>query len=134
METVFNHPSTELRRNKKLVYSAMSKHLAYFKDHISKFILEKGAVPLNPFAIPYFRLETLPRDMVREANNNYLKRADEVWVFGKISDGVLAEILLAKEENKPITYFKIVDSKEIKQINKNGVEFEEGLEKFKDKL
>lgn len=112
----------------------MSKYLAYFKDNISKFILEKGAVPLNPFAIPYFMLDTLPRDTVREANNNYLKRADEVWVFGRISDGVLAEIILAKKENKPVSYFKVIDSKEVKPISKNEVEFEEGMEKFRDKL
>jgi len=134
MGTEFNHPSTELKKNKKLVYSAMSKYLAYFKDNISKFILEKGAVPLNPFAIPYFMLDTLPRDTVREANNNYLKRADEVWVFGRISDGVLAEIILAKKENKPVSYFKVIDSKEVKPISKNEVEFEEGMEKFRDKL
>ncbi len=47
---------------------------------------------------------------------------------------MLAEILLAKKENKPVSYFKIVDSKGVKQITKNEVEFEEGLEKFKDKL
>jgi hypothetical protein len=130
----FNHPSKELVKNKRLVFTAMSKHQAYFKDHISKFVLEKNAVPLNPFSIPYFALDTVSRDIVREANNNYVKRADEIWVFGKISDGVLAEILLAKKENKPVSYFKIVDSKEVKQITKNEAELEEGLENFRDKL
>lgn len=60
----FNHPSKELVQNKKLVFTAMSKHLAYFKDHISKFVLEKNAVPLNPFSIPYFALDTVSRDVV----------------------------------------------------------------------
>ena len=51
-----------------------------------------------------------------------------------ISDGILAEIKIVKKLNKPIKYFTIVDSKEIKEISKNKVEFEEGLKKFSDEL
>ena len=36
-----------------------------------------------------------------------------------ISDGILAEIKIVKKLNKPIKYFTIVDSKEIKEISKN---------------
>lgn len=113
----------------------MSKHTAFFKDHISKFVLERGCVPLNPFAIPYFMLDTIPRDAVREANNNLVMRADELWIFGPISDGVLAEIKLAKQLGKPIRYFSIIDNKEIKEISKEEVEFEDKeLEKFRNEL
>ncbi len=44
-------------------------------------------------------LDTTERDICRE------KKADEVWVFGKISDGVLAEIKIAKEIEKPTKFF-----------------------------
>lgn len=57
-----------------------------------------------------------------------------MWIFGPISDGVLAEIKLVKAMNKPIKYFKIVKSKEIQEITKDEVEFEEDLEKYKDEL
>jgi hypothetical protein len=55
-------------------------------------------------------------------------------VFGSISDGVLAEIKLAKQLNKPIRYFRIMKSKEIEEISKEDAEFEEGLEVYRDEL
>jgi hypothetical protein len=120
--------------DKKLVYTAMSKHLAYFDKHIMKFVLENGCVPLNPYAGGYFLLDTVPRDIIREANNTLVKRADEIWVFGKISDGVLAEIKLAKQMKKPVKYFQIIESKDIKEISKDEVEFEEDVKALYDEL
>jgi len=35
----------------KLIYTAISKQLFYFRMHISKFVLEKNAIPLNPFML-----------------------------------------------------------------------------------
>jgi hypothetical protein len=61
-------------------------------------------------------------------------RADEIWVFGKISDGVLAEIKLGKQMNKPIKYFKIVDNKEIIGIPKEEIEFEDDVRVSLDEL
>ena len=116
-----------IMKDRKLVYTAMSKHLAYFKDHIMKFVLEQDCVPLNPFSFGYFLLDTVSRDLIREANNNLIKRADEVWVFGKVSDGVLAEIKLAKQMKKPIKFFKVIGSKEIKEISEKEIEFEDDV-------
>ena len=112
----------------ELVYPAHSKHNFYFRQHISKYVLEQGYVPLNPFMIfEYFMLDTVDRDLIRNANNNLVRRADQLWVFGEISDGVLAEIKLAKELEKPIRYFLIVKSREIREISENEVQFERGL-------
>lgn len=104
--------------------------------HISKFVLKNNYIPLNPFMIfEYFMLDTIERDKIREANNALVEKADELWVFGEVSNGVLAEIKIAKERNKPIKYFTVIDSKEIKQISKDEVEFEEGLKNtLKDEL
>ena len=120
----------------KLVFTAISKKLFYFRMHISKFVLEKNCIPLNPFMIfEYFMLDSVDRDKIREANNNLVKKSDELWVFGPISDGVLSEIKLAKETNKSINYFKVINSKDIKEISENEAEFEEGVENiFKTKL
>ncbi len=122
-------------RKMKLVYPAFSKHYFYFKKHISKFVLEKNCVPLNPFMLfDYFLLDVVERDRIRNANNNVVMRSDELWVFGPISDGVLYEIKLAKKMKKPIKYFKIVKSRDIVRITKKEVEFEEGMEKYKDEI
>ena len=115
----------------KLVYTAISKKLFYFRMHISKFVLEKNCVPLNPFMnFEYFMLDTVDRCRVREANNALIEKADELWIFGKVSDGVLKEIKLAKEKNKPIKYFIVIDSKEIKEISKEEVKLEEEVDEF----
>jgi len=54
--------------------------------------------------------DIVEHNITRGANNTLVKRAAEVCVFGPISDGVLAEIKLAKQENKPLRYFAIVKS------------------------
>lgn len=119
----------------KLVYSACSKHYFYFRQYISKFVLDKGCVPLNPFMIfEYFMLDTVERDVVRNANNNLVRKSDEVWVFGPVSDGVLAEIVLAKKKGKPVKYFKIYGSREIIEVSKDKVEFEKDLVKYRSEL
>ena len=82
----------------------------------------------------YFMLDTVERDTVRNANNNLIKRADEIWMFGPVSDGVLAEIRLAKQGDKPIRYYTILKSREIKEISKDEVELEDDLEKYRDEL
>ena len=119
----------------KLVYPAFSKHYFYFRMHISKFVLEKDCVPLNPFMIhEYFLLDSVPRETVRNSNNTLVVRCDEVWVFGHVSDGVLEEIRLAKKEQKPIKYFAILKPKEIKEISKDEIVFEEDLAKYRNEI
>lgn len=114
--------------DKKLVFTPMSKKLAYFRDHVMKFVFQNNCVPLNPFVVGYFLLDTVPRETIYEANFTLVKRADEIWVFGNISDGVMAEIKLGKKMNKPIRYFKVIDSKEIKEIAKEEAEFEDDVQ------
>jgi len=109
----------------KIVFTAISKKLFYFRMHISKFVLEQNCIPLNPYMLwEYFMLDALDRDKIREANNALVEKAEELWVFGEISDGVLAEIKLAEEKQKPIRYFAVIDSKEIKEISKEDAKLE----------
>ncbi len=129
----FQHNALNLKENKNLVYTAMSKHLFYFRMFVSKYVLEQQKVPLNPFMIfDYFLLDSINRDFVVEGNNNLITRADELWVFGPISNGVLAEILLGKEKEKPIKYFKIEKPHKIVEIKKEEAEFEDEIKQFKD--
>ena len=133
--TSFDHQSLGLVKDKPLIYTAMSKHYFYYRMFISKFVLESGGVPLNPFMnFDYFLLDTVDRNLVREANNNLVKKADQLWVFGPVSNGVLAEIKIAQENNKPIEYFKIVKPHEILKIAKDEVELEEDVREFKKDL
>jgi len=131
----FSHEALSLDGSKKLVYTAMSKHYFYFRMHISRYVLEKGKVPLNPFMLfDYFLLDSVERDLVRDANNSVVLRSDEIWIFGPISNGVLAEILLAQKANKPISYFKIEKPHKITLIQEDAIEMEDEVEQFKSLL
>ena len=132
----FNHSALGLQKERPLVYTAMSKHLFYFRFFISQFVVKQGAVPLNPFLLwDYFLLDTVNRDEVREANNNIVKRADEIWVFGAVSNGVLAEIKIAQEQKKPIKFFKIGNPHKIIQVvSKNEIEMEDDVKDFKNEI
>jgi hypothetical protein len=132
-ESSFSHDALSLKGNKSLVYTAMSKHYFYFRMHISRYVLEQGKVPLNPFMLfDYFLLDTVERDLIRDANNSVVLRSDQIWVFGPISNGVLSEIILAKKTSKPISYFKIEKSYEIKSLSYDEVEMEKEVEEFKN--
>jgi hypothetical protein len=75
-------PRTCRSKDKPLIYTAMSKHLFYYRIFISVFVLENGGVPLNPFMVfDCSLLDAVNRDLVREGNNNLVKRCDEIWVF-----------------------------------------------------
>jgi len=131
----FQHKALNLNERTKIVFIAMSKHSFYFRRHAVKFVLEQGYTPISQFGIfDYFVTDTVDRNLVRKANNNLIRISDELWVFGPVSDGVLAEIKIVKQVNKPIRYFKIVDSKEIKEISKNEVELEAEVKEFSNEL
>jgi hypothetical protein len=124
MEEIKNmvHPADKLRKKLKLVFLAYSKKNFFWRQHLSKIVLKMGYVPLNPFmCFDYFLLDSVPRNKIRLANNNLIMNADELWVIGDISDGVVAEIRLAKELKNKIRYFS-TDSlpeklKEVKSYN-----------------
>lgn len=131
----FEHEALKFKENKPLVYTAMSKHLFYYRMYISKYVIEQNKVPLNPFMIfDYFMLDCVDRNLIREGNNTLVKKSDELWVFGPVSNGVLAEIKIAKETNKPIKYFKIEKPHKIVFISKKEVEMEEDVKNFKSEL
>lgn len=127
MTGILKHSALKVQKNKPLVYTAMSRTLFYARMFISKFVLEQNCVPLNPFMVfDYFLLDTIDRNIVREANNNLVKRSDEIWVFGTISDGVLAELQIAKEQNKVVRFFKVRKT-EISETTKNKVDLEDEI-------
>jgi hypothetical protein len=131
----FEHQALKLQKDKPLVYTALSKHLFYYRMFISKFVLEQGGVPLNPFMVfDYFLLDSVDRDLVREANNVVVKRSDEVWVFGAVSNGVLAEIKIAKDMGRTVRYFAIQKSHTIVECPKANVEMEDEVRQYKDEL
>lgn len=135
MPESFNHAALGLTELKPLIYTAMSKYLFYFRMQISTFVFKEGGVPLNPFMISdYFMNDAVDRNIIRQANNSIVAAAKEIWVFGAISDGVLAEILIAKKNGKPVRYFNVIKSKDIVETTKETVVMEADVEQFRSEL
>ena len=110
-----------------VVFTAQSKVHFYCRDAVCEFVFSKQAVPLNPFRVfEYFLGDRVDRDLIRQGNNNLIRIADELWVFGEtIADGVLAEILFAKDLSKPIRFFTIHNQcDKIREISANKLKFE----------
>jgi hypothetical protein len=92
----------------KVVFAAMSKRSFYLREHIIKYCLQQKVTPTCAFMMfSYFLLDTVDRTGLIEANNELVRRSDELWVFGDISDGVKAEITLAESLNIPVKYFLV---------------------------
>ena len=99
-----------LRRPKRVVYCAISNRNFFWRQHITKFVLDEGAVPLVPFMLfDYYLLHTVPKETVREAFNNLIVKSDEMWVFGTLSLGVKVQVGIAKRLHKPVRYYDITD-------------------------
>lgn len=92
-----------------VVFTAQSKHYFFCRDAVCAFVLRHDRVPLNPFRMfDYFLNDRVDRDVIRRANFNAIRIADELWVFGDtIANGVFAEIKYAAEVQKPIRFFTI---------------------------
>lgn len=124
----FKHRALELVGKKAIVYPALSKRRFYMRMLISKYILENDGVPLNPFMVfDYFLADAVDRDIVRQANNNIVAIADEVWVFGEVSNGVLAEVIQAKQAGKPVRYFAVENDRDFEEIAVTQVVLEEDV-------
>lgn len=90
------HRALTIKPADTVVFTAMSKKYFYMRFLVTKFALDQGVVPINPFtSFDYFLLDAVERDTVRRANNTLVARADKLWVFGDIADGVRAEVVQA---------------------------------------
>jgi hypothetical protein len=111
---------------RKRIYTAIPKYLIFAHDHILQFVLANDGAPLTPYSGPFWLLDTVDREAIRESNELYIEAADEIWVFGvdkpdlfegwevnnlSVTDGVVEEIKTAKEQDIPVKLHHVeVDS------------------------
>ncbi len=123
-----SHRALAIKPADAVVFTAMSKKYFYMRFFVTKFALEQGAVPINPFAsFDYFLLDAVERDTVRRANNTLVARADELWVFGDIADGVRVEIIQAWQQHKTVRFFVFRDDKHIYEVTIDDLVYEDGV-------
>lgn len=132
----FNHIAKDLQYEKKIVFTAQSCKNFHQRMLICKHAFEQGVIPINPFNVfGYYLYELVERDLVRNGNNNLLKKCDELWVYGEISNGVLAEIQMVKKLNKPIRFFNISKlPKDVREISKDELVFEDDIQQYKNSI
>jgi hypothetical protein len=132
------HPRLRFTKTYPLIYPAYSKRNFFLQMHISQFCLNQHTVPLNPFMLfRYFLGDSVPRDTVYRSNNNIVALTEEIWVFGEISDGVLAEIKLKREQGHTVRYYKIIPGFPVtfRRVPGSAMPFEdEALEEFRHLL
>lgn len=103
-----SHPAEALFDRRPLVFTAHAAESAYLRERICAFVLEHDAVPVNPWMVGgYFLYGLVDKDHVRRANNNLLMRCDELWVFGRTSDGVDVEVAWADGAGLPVRWFDL---------------------------
>ena len=135
MSEEFSHPAMSLQEKKPIVFTALSKKYFYMRMLIVRYVLKNGCVPINPFmSFDYYLTDTVDRNIIRNANNNLVAIADELWVFGSISNGVMAEIRQVRAMKKPIRFFSIENDRDIAEIQNDKLLFEDGMENFKEEL
>jgi hypothetical protein len=132
----FKHIAKTVQENKKVVFTAQSCRNFHLRMLICKHAFEQNVVPVNPFnTFGYYLYELVDRNLVRNGNNNLMQRCDELWVYGDISDGVLAEVQMFKKLGKPIKFFDISEiSSNIKEISQEEAIFEDDVKQFKNNL
>lgn len=123
-----------ITEERPVVFTALSRHVFYARMLICKFALLHDAVPINPFTNwGYFLDDLVDRDLVRRANNNMIIRADELWVFGPISNGVLFEIQFAMQLGKAVRFFSVGPRyQDILPLRADAIEFEADVESSKE--
>lgn len=123
------HRALAIKPADMVVFTAMSKKYFYMRFFVTKFALNQGVVPINPFtSFDYFLLDAVERDTVRRANNTLVARADELWVFGDIADGVRAEIMQAWQQYKTVRFFAFRGDKHIYEVTIDDLSYEDGVE------
>ncbi len=127
MKKIYKHRSLELTTKNKIIFTSFSKTTFYLRSAISAFVLNQGQTPISPFMnFDYNLSDLVDRNVIRIANNSLIQRCDELWVFNKVSDGVLTEIYLAKKIKKVIRYFSITSTaKDFKEINESEIQLED---------
>ena len=109
-----------------IIFSSYSKRNFYYRAEVSQFVLTRGHTPVNPYMNFDYNLSgVVDKSLIRIANNSLIAHVDELWVFGEVSDGVLAEIYLAKRRNITVKYFSHLKRGGFREITQDDVVLED---------
>lgn len=126
MNTTQISRSESHQRANKIVFTSYSKRNFYYRAEVSQYVLCQGCTPVNPYMNFDYNLSgVVDKSLIRIANNSLIAHADELWVFGEVSDGVLAEVYLARRRNIPVHYFRRSSEGIFHEIDQSDVTLED---------
>lgn len=111
---------------RKLVYITHSRSWFYVKEGVQQYALMQGVAPLNPFMnYGYYLDQRVERDEIVASCHQMIRSAEEMWVFGPISEAMLTDIVVAVMEGKSLRFFSISENpEEIKELELEKISFE----------
>lgn len=112
--------------HRKMVYVTHSKSWYYAKEIVMQFAIEQGVAAVNPFMNYGFYMNgSVEKDEVVECCHQLIRTADELWVFGPISEAILTDIAVAVMEGKEVHFFSISERKsDIHELQMEDIIFE----------
>lgn len=114
------------RNPRKMVYVTHSKSWFYAREVVMQFAVKQGAAAVNPFMNYGFYLDgAVKKDEVMECCHQIIRTADELWVFGPVSEEILTDIAVAVMEGKEVRFFSISEFvSEIHELKMEDIIFE----------
>lgn len=118
--------SEKHRETNAIIFTSYSKRNFYYRAEVSQYVLQRGCTPVNPYMNFDYNLSgVVDKSLIRVANNSLIAHTDELWVFGEVSDGVLAEIYLARRRKIPVKYFRHGGREVFDEIDQTDVALED---------
>lgn len=114
------------RTPRKMVYVTHSKSWFYARTAVMQFAVEQGAAAVDPFMnYGYYLDGAVEKDEIIECCHQFIRTADELWVFGPISEAILTDIAVAVMEGKSVHFFSISEQvSEIHELKMEDIIFE----------
>lgn len=114
------------QNHRKLVYITYSRNWFYVREILTQYAVEQGAAAVNPFMnYGYYLNGAVKQDEIAECCHQLVRSAEELWVFGPISEASLTDIVVAVMEGKTVRFFSIADKvSEIYELQMEEISFE----------
>lgn len=114
------------RNHRKMVYVTHSRSWFYAREAVTQFAVQQEVAPINPFMNYGFYLNGIAdRDEVTECCHQMIRTADELWVFGPVSEAILTDIAVAVMEGREVRFFSISENaNDIHELEMEDIIFE----------
>lgn len=91
-------------QGRKTVYLLFSETDSRYRFKAARFAAHNGFIPTYPKIVNDFFENVNTKNASRE---DLIRKADEIWIFGKLNASMQNQLVTAKQMNKAIKYFSV---------------------------